>query len=565
MGTPDEDAERKSKQIEELSKDLLKEYDELQKQHEQTKAENESLKRQLVEKDKTLQDAKNLIEPAIQQYERLKNKYKIEKECRDKAQTYATKIYQHHNKLKRQSMDLIGLLDKQQIPITELQLGLDEEDELEEEVRGGYDSVLNQEIKEFKNQVADLQVQLHLSQSELQSEREAHQWDLERFSNMKVQLRQTEAQLEEYRKQLSEFTQDAEENYSNLQEMFREEQERRDIAERKMAELTVSENKMKRQSNALMLKVTPGEQLHKALMEIEDLTQTLEQQRNFYDEQIEQLKSQLGQSSSEETELIETELNSIKEEREDLVKRLEDFDKKYSTLEKQYSELQEKYEKLKCPPPPPPPPPPPLVPKSGGFLRKKKKKTEDATTTLSKSGTAPHPDFNKALDEMMENIKKGRTLKPTMVQPVQKETDVESSGSFRTILKSRSCDVADQTKETDAESSETFGRVLKSRSFDTAEQLKKDPVGNPMNELQNIMNKMKRNPSVGSAGSENSVSTVKSSTDSELARTFMKVRNKSIDKDPIPLRDPGKLTKVAEESESDILTKGPEVYESVKL
>ena len=43
---------------------------------------------------------------------------------------------------------------------------------------------------------------------------------------------------------------------------------------------------MKRQSDVLMLKVTPGEQLHEALIEIEDLTGKLDEQRRFYDSQV---------------------------------------------------------------------------------------------------------------------------------------------------------------------------------------------------------------------------------------------------------------------------------------
>ena len=48
----------------------------------------------------------------------------------------------------------------------------------------------------------------------------------------------------------------------------------------------VQTNKTKRQSDVLMLKVTPGEQLHKAMIEIEDLTEKLEQQRQHYDTQV---------------------------------------------------------------------------------------------------------------------------------------------------------------------------------------------------------------------------------------------------------------------------------------
>lgn len=51
-------------------------------------------------------------------------------------------------------------------------------------------------------------------------------------------------------------------------------------------QVAVQNNKMKRQSEVLLNKLTPGDQLHKALMEIEDLTEKLNEQRKHYDAEV---------------------------------------------------------------------------------------------------------------------------------------------------------------------------------------------------------------------------------------------------------------------------------------
>jgi len=51
-------------------------------------------------------------------------------------------------------------------------------------------------------------------------------------------------------------------------------------------QITVDNGKLKRQSAVLLSQVTPGDKLHMALMEIEDLTAKLEEQRQYYDTQV---------------------------------------------------------------------------------------------------------------------------------------------------------------------------------------------------------------------------------------------------------------------------------------
>ena len=69
-----------------------------------------------------------MIDPAIQEYEKLKNKYEIEKGCRYQAQSYASHMVNQNHKLKRQSMGLLSLVEKSNISIVDLKLDEDSDE-----------------------------------------------------------------------------------------------------------------------------------------------------------------------------------------------------------------------------------------------------------------------------------------------------------------------------------------------------------------------------------------------------------------------------------------------------
>ena len=86
-----------------------------------------------------------VINPAIQEYEALKNKYKIEKGCRYQAQSYATQIVQQNQKLKRQSMGLLNLVgNNPQLSLASLDIDLDSE---EPNLEDDYKEKLNEMIR----------------------------------------------------------------------------------------------------------------------------------------------------------------------------------------------------------------------------------------------------------------------------------------------------------------------------------------------------------------------------------------------------------------------------------
>ncbi|XP_052229024.1 shootin-1-like isoform X2 [Dreissena polymorpha] len=514
--------------LEKISKDVLKEYEELTAECETLKTENASLAQKIIEKDKQIKEVNSLVQPAIAEYGKLKKKYSIEKECRQEAEYYACEVVQHNKKLKRQSMDLIGLMNRadHNFNIRDIKFE-DEEEPTENRIENAHQQQLNTTIKNLKKEVSTLSTKLELTEIELKTEKENHQWVKESYETSKYQLKQTESALRKHKLALQELSKVSEEaltEYESLKGKYALEKKRRSFVEKKVAEITVDNSKLKRQSAALLSSVVTGDRLHHALMEIEDLTDKLEKQRQHYDQQIAELEERISEGSAEQVSKS-VENTSLITEREDLEAKLRENEDKYTSLEAKYDKLLKAYEDSKRPPPPPPPPPPPAVNK--GFLSMfKRTKKPDVQTMVKKTGGVVNEDFNKALEEMMENIKHGRSLRPTL-KPVKESTDASGHSNFR--------------------------MVLKSKSFDEIEKKPKQE-GAAMIELSKIMQKMKCNNS----GPELEP-IVKDQGNSELAQVFRRVKKSgSIDESPVNMRI--KLSQVHEERESEvILRKKPAV------
>ena len=88
-----------------------------------------------------------MINPAIQEYEKLKNKYKIEKGCRYQAQSYATQVVHQNQKLKRQSMGLLNLVgNNPTLQLADLDLDLDsDEPNLEDDFKENLNATIRGE------------------------------------------------------------------------------------------------------------------------------------------------------------------------------------------------------------------------------------------------------------------------------------------------------------------------------------------------------------------------------------------------------------------------------------
>ncbi|XP_045190042.2 shootin-1-like isoform X2 [Mercenaria mercenaria] len=528
-----EEALEKLNQLETTSKDAQKQYDDLLEKHKTVEKQNEELHNKLHSQKDQLNEVNKLIEPALEEYNKLQNKYEIEKGCRHEAETYASQIVRQNKKLKRQSMDLIAVMNKSSTPLHLMNINLEEDDSEDKKLENGYQESLNKTLRELKNEVAQLKASLSKSQDELQVEKDNYKWASEMYKSVKTQLQQTETSLKQHKeamKELSTVSEAAYDEYENLKERYELEIKRRSVFEKKIEEVAVQNNKMKRQSEVLLMKLTPGDQLHKALMEIEDLTEKLNEQRKYYDAEISKLESKVQEHTDNKVlrESMESERLVLETEKDDLIKRVKDYEEKYAKLEEEYDALLKKYEDSKCPPPPPPPPPPPAITASKGFLSRIVRKKKGDRAKLKVAGANVNTDFNKALDEMMENIKKGKSLRPTL-KPVKRGSGDAGSGDFRMILKSKSLDDVERQ--------------------DTPQSPGSESDNSAMSELHNIMSKMKRTHSESDL-----LSPIESEHgESELARTFRRVK-KSHSVDPVPdVQRRNKLSLVTEERESEVL------------
>ncbi|XP_060584826.1 shootin-1-like [Ruditapes philippinarum] len=279
----------KLKQLEVEQKDGRRKYDELFERHKGLENEKEELRNKLHNQKDQLEEVNKLIEPAIEEYTKLQNKYEIEKGCRHEAETYASQIVRQNKKLKRQSMDLIAVMNKSNTPLHLMDINLDEDDPEDKKLENGYQESLNHTLRELKNEVASLKASLQKTQDELYVEKDNYKWASAMYKSVKAQLQQTETSLKQHKeaiKELSKVSEEAYEEYENLKGRYELEIKRRSVFEKKIEEVAVQNNKMKRQSEVLLMKLTPGDQLHKALIEIEDLTEKLDEQRKHYDAEI---------------------------------------------------------------------------------------------------------------------------------------------------------------------------------------------------------------------------------------------------------------------------------------
>ena len=89
-----------------------------------------------------------MIDPAIQEYEKLKNKYEIEKGCRYQAQSYASQIVSENRKLKRQSMGILNFVgNNTNLSIADLKIDLDaDEPSVEEDYKEKLNSIIRGQL-----------------------------------------------------------------------------------------------------------------------------------------------------------------------------------------------------------------------------------------------------------------------------------------------------------------------------------------------------------------------------------------------------------------------------------
>ncbi|KAK7458958.1 hypothetical protein BaRGS_00039042 [Batillaria attramentaria] len=431
-------------QLVEKHEELLAKYKENEKQYNAVVA-------RLKESEDQLLKMRKLYEPVYTEYEVMKNKYQIEAQCRYQAETYAQKVTVQNRDLKRKSQMVFA-----QHGLSLATIGDLDEEEKDDEESKAYLKSLNDKIEELEDKNSKLTVELREVKEDFEVEKEKKatysyevcNWALKEFlagseANTEVALTCFIA---------GNASDAASRDYDRLKGSFEKELLCRDKAEKYAATLFAEKEAARRQSSMLLMNVASDKKLMEAMIEVENLTTKVEEQKALYEQQIKDLKEELQQVKEHEN------VESLEQENEHLLDERENLQKQLSQTEEQVKTLQASYDKL--------------------------------STQLEKGGAAVNTDYNKAIDEMMKRIKEGKALKPVL----------------RSTERRPSC--PDQDSETPSAMSELKGMLNNMKKARSVNDLSSpEPAQKEESELASVFRKIKRpsNPEELSAQIEEDV------------------------------------------------------------
>ncbi|CAB1345387.1 unnamed protein product [Coregonus sp. 'balchen'] len=314
----------------------------------------------------------------IQEMEVLEMQFQIERSCRESAEALAVKVTKDNKVLKRRSQALLPFIPE--LPENmEADLGVDPDPDGD----SGEDAVL-------------------LGQAQIR------------------ELQASVDQLLEEKLRLFEQVEALRAEQSQLKEQLALEIDEKEAILKKLSKQNKTMNKMKRVSQLVLVKQKETQRQSMMLQQSSETSLQLQQAL----EQLKQTQCALEESSVlSELQLVKGQLESMKQ----LQDRLKDTEKDRVSKADQPVE-DNSTTAPPIPPPPPPPPLPPLPPPPSStavdplvVLRNKRKESVNNT---DKNKPDPSVDMKtRAVDEMMERIKKGIVLKPTLRPQAGSEDD----------------------------------------------------------------------------------------------------------------------------------------------
>ncbi|XP_033962225.1 shootin-1 isoform X2 [Pseudochaenichthys georgianus] len=365
-----------------------------------------------------LEEASNQL---LKEINVLEMQFQMERSCRESAEALAVKVTRENKVLKRKSQMMMPLIpelpenfdgltfDQETDPAVngEDVLDLGEETLLQSqasiaELQASVDGLLAEKLQ-LEQRVEDLtKEQAHLTE-QLALEVEEKEAILRRISKQSKTMNKIERVSQLVTDEFTEMSQELE-----LEQGLRQ---RAEVFAHQMLvqqELAHSECVTPQSSDA-------GLQLQRALEQISSISSALCDIQRLYQEQVEPSQG-AGDERGIVSELqnLRAELESSEEERKTLVTQLSEANGTVTQLREEVKQFQdtlkEDEQEEKTPPPPPPPPPPPAVTNTLDFLRSRRK--EGASN--ADQNTEPVDMKTRAVDEMMERIKKGIILRPIM-------------------------------------------------------------------------------------------------------------------------------------------------------
>ncbi|XP_021355558.1 shootin-1-like isoform X2 [Mizuhopecten yessoensis] len=500
------------KHLKELSAKVVIQYDELYKKLKATEEQCKTVSSRLKEREQQMGQMKKLIEPAIQEYEKMKIKFEIEMKCRMKAENFATHINVQNKELKRQSNMIMAKMDVRDLPLDDSDMKSDVDSYKK------HTAELNETIEELEENVARLTSDLQELRQTSAIEEEKHQRLNERHDNGMKRLKENQNMLSKYQEamlELSKVSEEACKEYAVLQIKY-------DMEHEKASKMQDDNKMMKKQSAMLMTNAMGNQKLMDAALQIESLTKEFQEEKEQYLSQIKELQEAVNDGQNDE------EKEKLSEENKDLMKKLEDYEKQYKELEAEYKVIEKELDLAKHPPPPPPPPPPPTpsMDKGKGFLSKiTRKKSMKRREVLKSAAGAGDQNYGKALEEMMKRIQSGKAL-TKVLKPV---------GGRRVIEEEEE---EDDDDEPHSDKDEPPSDKLESHSIIDPPKIapsldSEEKPAEAMVQLHSILNRFKRTQSESDL-----TDPAFTDSDSDLAKTFRKVkRSASDDTDPPDLMD----------------------------
>ncbi|XP_061566458.1 shootin-1 isoform X2 [Cololabis saira] len=403
----------------------------------------EILENQRDEANQRLAELEEVSNQLLKEMNVLEMQFQIERACRENAEVLALKVSKENKVLKRKSQMLMPLI--QELPENLDLVTLDEEtnDAVDGDV-ADLGEVNNEEtmLLESQAKITALQASVDgLLAQNLQLEQQVEELNLVQVQlreQLALEVEEKEAILRKMSKQsktmnkIKRVSQLVSEEFTEMSQKLELEQGLRQYVEDFAQQMIVEQKVAQTQDTMGTCSSEPGMQLQlqQALEQISHVSTALCDIQRYYQES----KGAVEQSGViSELQNLKEQLEISERERKTLETQLSEAHRHATQLQEEVKQLQEipnqehktvelMGEKSLLPPPPPPPPPPPSTPAVNlqDFLRSRR---QTCINPADQTKPAPLLDMKaKAVDEMMERIKKGISLRP-----IQKIQDDDSS------------------------------------------------------------------------------------------------------------------------------------------
>ncbi|XP_039900976.1 shootin-1 isoform X2 [Simochromis diagramma] len=400
------------------------------------------LEKQRDEANQRLSELEEASNQLLKEINVLEIQFQIERSCRESAEALALKVTKENKVLKRKSQMLLPLIAElpENLPDVTFDPAVNGDEVDGDEVDGaGGSSSEEMLLLESQAKITELQASVDgLLAEKLKLEQQVEDLTSEQTQlreQLALEVAEKEAILRKLNKQnktvnkLKRVSQLVTDEFTEMSQKLELEQGLRQHAEVLATQMILEQKAAQASETDLKMQV----QLEQALQQISQLSTALCDIQLYYQDRLKQSQSAVEESSAlSELQNLREQLEKSEEERKTLETQLSDANSLVTQLQEEVKELQqtlnsddksdEPGEKaipdsvslppLPLPPPPPPPPPPPTtVTNFKDFLKSRKKHGAKAADDLNKA--APLLDMKaRAVDEMMERIKKGIVLRP---------------------------------------------------------------------------------------------------------------------------------------------------------